>query len=134
MKPFLSVLLIITLGSIALFSLSVISHVYINGNHNCIAATFGNAMCPDGADTLNFISFHFNAFKIFSSAVFKSGIFTLLLISAALLALASIKNSIANSATYAVIRRATFRQNPKQTSENKIRHWLSLHENSPTML
>lgn len=134
MKQFFSVLLIIVLGSIALFSLSTISHVYTDGHHNCIAATFGDAMCPDGANTLNFISFHFNAFKIFSNAVFKSGVFTLLLISAAFLTLMLIKNSAANSATYAVIRHSALRQNPKQTSENQIRHWLSLHENSPTIL
>lgn len=133
MKPFLSVLLIIILGSIALFSLSAISHVYANGHHNCIAATFGDAMCPDGADTLNFISFHFNAFKIFSSAVFKSGIFALILMSAALFSIALIKTA-AHSATYAVIRRAEFQRNPQQKSKHQIRQWLSLHENSPTIL
>ncbi|MBI5045822.1 MAG: hypothetical protein HZC14_02350 [Candidatus Niyogibacteria bacterium] len=131
MKQPLSAILIIVFGSIALFSLSAISHVYADGHHNCIAATFGDAMCPDGADTMNFIGFHFNAFKIFSSAVFNSGLSALLLVCAALLTLASLKNP---AATCAVIRSASLRQNTKQTPQDQIRHWLSLHENSPAIL
>ena len=68
MKYALTALVIIATLSVALFAFGAMRHT----NHNyygCVAATAQGAVCPEGANALDFISFHASAFRSFSTGV-----------------------------------------------------------------
>ncbi len=114
--------------SIAVFGFAAMNHDSGYGHNGCIATIAQGTDCPKQESTLAFLTFHTGAFKGFSTAVFA--VLTLFLISLA--ALAFFPDPIFQEPNFShyffALRLSSF-----ASSENLI-SWLSLHENSPTVL
>ena len=107
-------------------------------NNGCIAATVKGVGCPNGTGALDFLSFHLDAFRSFSSAVFGHNIVSLLLFLTALALLAFFDT--AGSSSFRILELSALSRSrrfleffsPPQIAQNLTR-WLALHENSPAV-
>jgi polyferredoxin len=105
---FLTLLLIIGFASIAVFGFIAMNDNE-GGHTGCIAATAQGAVCPS-TNLGDFIAFHANAFRVFSTATFAPSVLSL--IALALLAFAGF------ALTLVLLR------------ENPLRRFLHLHVSS----
>lgn len=107
-------------------------------NHNgCIAATAQKMTCPEATNAASFLSFHFDAFQSFTTAIFgKSAANALLLF---LLLLAALSGTIAQklrlkSLAAAFAARLRLFKLRDYSFEQRLYGWLALHEKSPAFI
>jgi|SRR3989344_2557373 len=124
--------LLISLFSVSVLGIFAMGHT---GGHadGCLGVTAQRVVCLDASGVFDFISFHFNIFKSFSTAIFIKSFTTILLF---VLFFAAVRlglsgNSFALSPAYSNSYSKRFRESFIPPSEKKFSHWLALHENSP---
>lgn len=130
MRLSLITLLILGFAAVSIFGFSVMNHENESGHYNCVAAaTAGINDCSESETALNMAVFHLNAFKSFSDAI--PNILTLILFILLLpLAVVKFKVLLLN------LNFSSFLKNLKNfyfLPKLKIIHWLSIHENSPSL-
>jgi len=132
MKSGLSIVIFLVFASLAIFG------VFLMGNMNehrqdCLAAAINGAICPESMSPLASINFHFDAFQKFSLAVFQN---TLLLISFLLVLVFVARILSQHNVTAFILSGLNFKRTNSNKNEiiRKFIHWLSLFENSPSIL
>lgn len=132
MNSFLASVLIIGFFGVAVFGFFAMGH---GDDHNskCFAVVSSGADCAVFTSILEFIEFHLNALRKFSTAVFASAIELPLLLF--VFAYAVFAFSSPQAVFHIVSRSANERMNrtARELSNRKFRHWLSLCEQSPGM-
>lgn len=137
MKSVFTAVVIGSFLSIAIFGVFAMNHGGEH-NHGCIAATAqGVADCPNQANPFAFLTFHFDAFKSFSTATVGSPLTSALLISLALIFISFLALFFRDTAQ--VFSRLQAHQRKRQESFGfpfrlQLNHWLALHENSPSII
>ena len=127
-----SVLILIIFVSVALFSFSTMGHEE-NSHGNCAIAALQGFACL-GNSALAFVDFHLGALKIFSSALVGQILASVLaLIAFMTLALyfsgkTLIPDKIFHFYVFWDFYSADF------PIKKQLLHWLSIHENSPTLI
>lgn len=98
-------------------------------SHNlCIIALTKGQSCPE-SDIFTFASFHLNAFKNFSNAVFDNLLGSLVFLFAVLAAVFVV--GLAEFKRTAILQKASLLEK-LSSPEEEISFWLALHEKSPT--
>ena len=133
MKSAGATLLIFSFLSIAVFGVSAMGHGAEQSHNGCIAATASGQPCPKNDSSLQFLTFHLNAFLSFSTAVFGQNILSLFLFVASLLLA-----GMAMGKLFAELDSLDLHSRPRQFLQPsfihlqpQLIHWLALHENSP---
>lgn len=135
MKKFLTIFLISSVVSIAVFGIIAMSQMDEHGHGQCIAsaAQGGLVPCPeDGAGSV--ISFHFSAFSKYSVAVVKKNFlpFALVLTALILLSLLGRLRRLTPAVTPGPMNTSTALHRLVATlSKEPFLNWLALRENSP---
>ncbi len=135
MKNILSLLLVASFASIAVFGVFGMNAGMYNHDGGCIAATVQGADCPTQSDSFEYLTFHLDAFREFSTATFGENILASLLALALLVVGAGLALFLGNRASpqldfaYSLYRQ---RENSDSPSEQQLLRWLALHENSPS--
>lgn len=126
---------ILTISFIGIAIFGFLGIEFMNGHHaSCIVSTASGSMCPDSESPLGFINFHFNALKNFSTAVSPSFILlalSLVLILSFAFGLLREKLRASRITTPRPSGRALLDFRPPLQAQ--FTHWLSLHENSPSL-
>lgn len=136
MKFWLTTLLIIGFIAITIFGSFAMNHDSTVGhNKGCIAQTLQGTECPKKEEALSFLNFHLGAFRIFLTAtLFKNlaGYFILLI---ALLFVSVFEISKINHIKPTPVRNHSSEQSLESffLSQRHLIHWLTLHENSPSL-
>lgn len=136
MKYF-SVFLVIGFVSLAVFGVLAVNHTQEHGHSGCIATAIQKSECPRQNSSLNYLAFHFDAFKDFSTAAFGKNIFFLLLtliLFAIGAGLALFFGKIALPQLGSVSSRSRNWEFFSSPQTQELTHWLALHENSPARL
>ena len=123
MRKFFAILTVVGFFGIAVFGVFAMNH-----GHNeagCIAASAQGATCPGTEDALSFIAFHAGAFKNFSTATFA----TVILL--AITVLLSATGSLTIVPQYSGKQQLSF---VVPLLKQRLTYWLSLHENSPSLI
>lgn len=124
-----SVLILISFASIALFGFIVMEHTD-HGHMGCIAATLQGGGCSQSKE-FDFTIFHLGAYKNFSSSIsagsFASQLFFLVLFFMAML---FIYPAVILSPNF-ILRPRTIYSPPTYSFTEEFMRWLSLHEQSP---
>jgi len=135
MKVAFTILLIMGFLGIAVFGVFAMNHGAEHGHNGCIAATAQGTDCPKGENTLSFLSFHLDAFRSFSTAIFGENLAnTLILLIALVLAVAfGVVASINLAPSTLAINyyRRQFLESYSSPFRRKLTRWLAFHENSP---
>ena len=133
----ITISIIVSFVAIAVFGFVGIEFMNSH-NETCIVSTSQGGMCPEKSAPLDYINFHMNVLKSFSTAVFHSasmlGAFCVLLV--------MVLGFFASWRAYAAERVAKEKNitmpHPKAEFSRPsspllilFSHWLSLHENSP---
>ncbi len=128
MKDVFAALAILSFVSVAIFGFLAMDMNNLAGGHqNCIAETANaNGLCPNDIIDLSF--FHVNTYKSFSLAVFASFL-ALLLIAGFLWIKIQNKNFEFLEKTFFTNLNLAYKP-----SQEKTFHWISLLENSPSLL
>jgi len=135
MKFLLTTTLLVSFVGVAVFGFSGI-HYSDSQNHGggCVFAASQGVDCPTQGSSVGYLTFHLDAFKGFSTAIFGESVMSLLL-----LVLASLffigrvcfVHSLFWPPKFALYRYRSKGSFPlPQTQE--LTRWLALHENSPT--
>ena len=140
MKSTLAALLLLSFTIIAVFGVFAMNHGAGNGHGDggCIASMVKGVDCPKDAGSLQFLTFHLDAFRSFSTASFGSDFASAFLLLVVFLLtmgagiIAGVKQA-PMAPTPSHIRRQ-FLESHSFSSQLKLTHWLSLHENSPSVL
>lgn len=133
MKSVFITFLIISFIGVAVFGF--ISMIFDHGhNGGCIASNRLGALCPLNS-AFNFIVFHLDAFKYFSTAVF---VFSLILLFAALsfVAFSILPRPLdkdEDDDAFAAIRIYELSRMTRIIKKINFNNWLSLHTNSPAL-
>ena len=138
MKSVIVMFLALSFIGVAVFGVFIMSHD--NGHDHggsCIAATVQGTDCPIQNTSLDYLTFHLNAFKSFSTAAFGENLLASLLALVFLVAgtgLGMLSRDLAPprlSPAYSPYRQwELLNSSPKY----KLTRWLALHENSPASL
>lgn len=138
MKVALTTVLIIGFALVAVFGVFAMGHCSGHCYGGCIAATANRQLCPENENALQFLTFHFDSFKSFSTAIFGDNFaialfwFLALLMPIGVRIMASAKPTPTIFATsYRHKQSLELLSHPLQ---RELAHWLSLHENSPAVL
>lgn len=128
----LPVVLLVGFVSIAVFGFAGMSDGHGSG---CIAAQAHGGVCPE-QNPLGFASFHMEAFRNFSSAVFSDNSAGLLLMILALILIstATVAGKISPPAKIFTAERQRYFESFLPSCQRTIMRWLSLRENSPTLV
>lgn len=131
----LSIFIIFSFISIAVLGVLAMNH-RSDGHLNCIIVALAKSQgvsCPNEANTLSLVDFHFNTFKSFSIALVVDSLASIF----AFLAVLSISAILAVRLTainqFAGVRIWDYFSEPK-LSTRKLLCWLSLSENSPNLI
>ncbi|MBI2452762.1 MAG: hypothetical protein HYV55_00845 [Parcubacteria group bacterium] len=119
---------------IAVFGVFAMGHGAEYGHNGCIAKTASGQPCPKNDGSLQFLTFHLDAFKSFSTAVFGQNILSLFLFVASLLLLAGMAMGKLFAELISLDLHSRLRQFLQPSFirlQPQIIHWLALHENSP---
>jgi len=135
MKPALTIILLTGFIGIVVFGLMTMNHRNSYDHKSCIVATAQGANCSEGTDSLSFVSFHLNAFKNFSTAVFGDNILSIFLAIVALISLVgfgvSLRVNVQPPQLGLFSRRRRFLKSFYSPFQKELTRWLALHENSP---
>jgi len=93
----------------------------------CIATVANGFECPTGT---NLADFHISAFKVFSSAVFSTDIFIVLL----MIVMGVGSSMLLLKQTSLFFYKTRKKDNPRILFKENFISWLSLHENSPSFI
>lgn len=133
MKNPLIPLVVIGILISASFGLVLMSHMDEQGHGQCPFETAGVAVCGLMQTPIDFVVSHLNAFSKFSSAIVVTSLLAMLL----LLTFSLLFKLYYDSALFGLrplligsLPRGSFISPHRQ----KLTHWLSIHENSPTVL
>lgn len=101
---------------------------------NCVGAAVNGADCPQQADPIDYLTFHLDAFKFFSSAISGESVMGMLLLFAALLlvGLAFFSPYLFRPLQLAFYK-YRFRDSFSPPQQQQLIRWLALHEKSPTL-
>ncbi len=133
MKRVVTILIVVSFVAISVFGF--IGVEFMTSHHEaCIVSTVHGGMCPEASAPLDYINFHMNALKSFSTAVFgySSALGALLLVS--ILALAAAFKLVAPGfadTNLAIARFGAELAKPSSPLTRRLLRWLSLCENSP---
>ena len=132
---YLGVLLLIGFVGLAVFG--IFSMNYTNGHDHdgCMAATAQGVDCPKEANLIDFVAFHFDAFRGFSLATFSESIMSTLLLAFASLLLFSLAFFSPHlfKPPQLAFNKYRFRDSFSPPQKQELIHWLALHENSPAI-
>jgi len=134
MKTATTVLLTVSFASVAVLGFFAMGHGITSGHVGCLGAAAQGVPCPESGRTLNYIDFHFFAFKKFSTAIFDHNVSALVLLLAALAAIGYglFRERVATSPSpfgASVLASAEQLSCPPAF---RFLGWLSRHEMSPT--
>ncbi|HBT81437.1 hypothetical protein A2757_02525 [Candidatus Giovannonibacteria bacterium RIFCSPHIGHO2_01_FULL_48_47] len=120
--------LILSFVAVAVFGFAAMNHG--NGqDHGCLAAAAQRIDCPYGVNTLNFISFHLDALKSFSTGL---TLVTLILLAIGLWIAPGGFRALTGPNPNSRPRHPYELFSPPLKTE--LLRWLALHENSPAAL
>lgn len=131
MKYLLTIILLLCFVSIAVFSIFSMHAGMQDHGGGCIAAIIQGTGCPNQGSLADYLAFHLNAFKNFSTAPFMNSASSLLILFLLVIGIASgaLRGNLAPPKfTYYQIRRSDSFSPPSQRG---LLCWLALHENSP---
>ena len=128
MKIFAAILAMIFVG-IAVFGFMAMNHMGEGQVHSCLASTAQAIDCAKG-DALAFISFHAEAFRNFSTATFNSLVTGIVLLGVLFSGLRFRFGPVLKIGATARITEENFSVSLKQI----LTRWISLHENSPSVI
>ena len=135
MKSTFIIILLIAFMGIVVFGLITMNHRNSYDHKSCIVATAQGTDCPKGTDSLSFVSFHLDAFKNFSTAVFGNNILSIFLAIVALISLVgfgvSLRVNVQPPQLGLFSRRRRFLESFYSPFQKELTSWLALHENSP---
>ena len=119
--------------SIAVFGVFSMHFGMQSHNGNCVAAAVQGTDCPKQNNLFDFIFFHFNAFKNILTVNFGNimALITVLFVFLAVLVL--LENFSQPKLNFAFYKLRSF-ESLNLFHKYKFLHWLSLHENSPSVL
>lgn len=132
MKLGVTALIIASFVGVAVFGIIVMNH---GGKHGgCLGATAQGGICPEKEGPWAFVNFHGEAFKKFSMAVFGSDLLdSLILLLLLVFILGRLHDTLLD---FGVAVFGADRTGLAKLSniplKRELRHYLSLHENSPT--
>ncbi len=134
MKSLLTTILFLGFVNIAVFGVFGMHSGMQNHDSGCIAATAQGTGCPKQSDSLEYLTFHLDAFREFSTATSGENILASLLALTLLAAGAGLALFLGNLAL-SQLDFAYFRykqcENFSSPPEQQLLRWLALHENSP---
>lgn len=135
MKSVITVFLISSFVSIAVFGVFAMSHGMERGHAGCIAATAQGADCPKEESVLSFIAFHLDTLRSFSTAIFGQNILSLFPLIVSLLLLIATGTLYAGLGAFGLLSqfKQSLEPSPSPLQQHSIR-WLALHEHSPAVL
>lgn len=137
MKSLFAILTIIGFLGIAVFGIFGMNHGTIHSLNGCIAASVQSMNCSIYEKAFSFLTFHFEFFKGFSTAVFGKNFNAALLIAAAflsavgLLVSSSLKKALADAPFFTGANSSNSIALP---IKRQFVRWLAIHENSPSAL
>lgn len=142
MRYLVSLLLIgfVSLAVFGFFGMHTQAQMNMDGHNmpasNCVGAAVNGTDCPKQADPIDYLTFHLDAFKFFSSATFGENV-----MGALLLAFASLLfTGMAFFSPYLfkppqlAFYKYRFRDSFSPPQQQQLTRWLALHEKSPTYL
>ena len=132
MKALFTTFLVVSFVGIAVFGALAMNHGAGHEAFGCIAAAANAVDCPEGANLFSLATFHFDAFKNFSNAIFGENVLNLLLLALALVFVLAVTVFSSFFITPQPLRRLE-RTLGFFPQKQELIHWLSLHENSPTV-
>ncbi|HEY4476913.1 MAG TPA: hypothetical protein VJB69_02975 [Candidatus Paceibacterota bacterium] len=108
-----------------------------NHNDGCIVAVTQGVACPKQVDLVDYLAFHFGAFKNFSTAT-RNDIVTLSLIFSLFVAIEVTLSTLWGNL---ILPKLAYRRSKRLdrfdlnlSSRHRLTRWLALHENSPAFL
>lgn len=134
MNKLFTTILIASFIGIAMFGVFDMHAESQNHDGRCAFAASQGADCPKKVNPVDYISFHFNALKNLSTAIFNDGFFISFLLLALFMlgiSLETLQSNIIHpnfSFVYRWHELKQYRVPPK----HQFLRWLALHENSPT--
>lgn len=135
-SAFIGILLISFVGMAAFGILGMHAGMQ-NHDGGCITSSVQGTDCPKQGDPISYLTFHIDAFREFSNAVFDENLLASLLALALLVVgvgLAFLSGNLAppklNPGYIFYRKRESFRSPPQQ----QFLRWLALHENSPAVI
>lgn len=138
MKTALTIFLITGFLGIAVFGVFAMNHGAGHSHSGCIAATAQGTDCPKEENAFQFLAFHLDAFRSFSTATFGDNLAgaLLLLIALILTITVGVITSIylTPPALATNYHRRQFLESYSFPFQRELTHWLALHENSPATL
>ncbi len=133
MKTVISIFIVASFISIAVFGFWGMSHVMESGHNNCIAATARGVACPKEINPFAIANLHLDALRSFSLATVAKNFlnefasFLVILFMGLGIAALFFSNPLRNNPSRSYRFLASFSSPRKQ----QLTRWLSLHENSP---
>jgi hypothetical protein len=134
MKFPLAYILLISFVGVALFGYTGMHTGMQNHEGGCIAALARGTDCPKQGNLVDYLAFHLDAFKNFSTATFNDIASSLLILSlfVALVTLWALRRRNLAPPKLAYFRLKQF-NSFHPPSQDELIGWLSLHENSPAL-
>ena len=135
MKMSLAILLFISFVGVVVLGFSVMTHA--NGhnlNGGCFAATARGVNCPEQVK-LDYVSFHLEAFRSFSLAIFGESLANILLFMFSLILFVGfgVFPSFFSKSFQFNLGRYKSRIYFSSSQKQELVRWLALHENSPAV-
>ena len=133
MKTLFAILLISAFARIAVFGIFAMNQGE-HAHNGCIAKTVNGAFCPDATNSFASVIFHLNTFKSFSSATRASFIFGILLAVFIFISIFRALFGFLENFFGKQLLSFNYFNESDFSSKESIRSWLSLHENSPSIV
>ncbi|OHB22846.1 MAG: hypothetical protein A2939_03500 [Parcubacteria group bacterium RIFCSPLOWO2_01_FULL_48_18] len=138
MKSAFATLVIGAFLAVTIFGVFAMNHGSGHSHNGCIAAIVQGVDCPKEDNALSSIAFHINAFRGFSTATFNDNLASalLLFIALALTIVIGVIASVhpAQPICAANCHRGRFLKLYSFPLQQELVHWLTLHENSPSLV
>src|SRR3989338_5421401 len=129
MKGVIPILLMVAFAGMAVFSIFLMVADAMAGHDGCLAELANGGTCPSG-NPFSYLAFHFDAFKLFSTAIFTSGLVILFIVLAFSFGLPKLTDPKTNASIYwRYSKNLNFAAPP---FKKQLIRWLALHKNSPS--
>lgn len=127
MTKAVSVSIIAAFVGMAVFSIFLMAMDATAGHGSCLARLANGGACPT-SNLLSYLTFHFDAFKLFSTAIFATGIISLAFLTF-VFGLPKLASPVNNPRFY-----PRYLNSPKPAApfKKQLIRWLSLHNQSPS--
>lgn len=133
MKLSISIISIFSFISLAVFGFLGMNSAMSHGHAACVASVAQNFNCPAETNQIGFVSFHLDALKSFSKAVFGEH-FLFLIAAFLIIALGFIFKFRFPPELFIKPQRVIFAEQPNFQIKREFLRWLSLHEMSPNSI